>query len=336
MAKSGKDKGKNKEAYHLGIDLGGTKILAAVVDADGNLLADEKKATRAESGPETVIQRIAEVAQEAIAESGVRPSSVVAVGIGAPGPVDADRGIVYSPPNLAGWDEIPLGPRLSKDLGVPVFVDNDVNLGTLGEFVRGAGRGSRHMVAMFVGTGIGGGLIVDGKLHRGFRGAAGEIGHMTVVPHGPLCGCGRRGCLEAVASRTAMEREIEAALATGRFSALAELIASSKQQRLTSGVIAEALAQQDPLMMEVMQSVQFYLGVAVGSIVNFFDPEAVVLGGGVVEALGESFVDPIGAMARPLFLQQKDADRIRIVPAELGDHAGVLGAAIMAASRAQE
>jgi glucokinase len=326
---------KGKETYHLGIDLGGTKILAAVVDEDGNLLAEAKKATRAEAGPEVVIERIADVAQAAIAQSGVRPSTVAAAGIGAPGPVDVDKGIVYSPPNLAGWDEIPLGPQLAKVLEIPVFVDNDVNLGTLGEFVRGAGQGTRHMVAMFVGTGIGGGLIADGKLHRGFRGAAGEIGHMIIVPNGPLCGCGRRGCLEAVASRTAMEREIAVALAAGQPSALGELIASSKQQRLTSGVIAAALARQDPLMVKVMENAQFYLGVAVASIVNFFDPEAVVLGGGVVEALGESFVAPIGEMARPLFLQQKDADRVRIVPASLGDHAGVLGAAIMAASRAQ-
>jgi glucokinase len=237
---------------------------------------------------------------------------------------------------LPQWEEVPLGPRLSKALGMPVFVDNDVNLGTLGEYVGGAGQGSQHMVAIFVGTGIGGGLIANGQLHRGFRGAAGEIGHMTVVPNGPLCGCGRQGCLEALASRTAMERDIQAALATGQPSAVGELIAASKQQRLTSGVIADALAMKDPLMMEVIERAQFYLGVAVASIVNFFDPETVVLGGGVVEALGQSFVDPIGDMARPLFLQQKDANRVRIVAASLGDHAGVRGAAIMAASRAQD
>lgn len=333
MAKN--DKSKGKESYHLGIDLGGTKILAAVVDEEGTLLADEKKATRAEGGPEVVIERIVEVAKEAIAESGVRPSTVIATGIGAPGPVDSDQGIVYSPPNLPQWEEVPLGPRLSKALGMPVFVDNDVNLGTLGEYISGAGQGSQHMVAIFIGTGIGGGLIVDGQLHRGFRGAAGEIGHMTVVPNGPLCGCGRQGCLEALASRTAMEREIQVALATGQSSAVGQLIASSKQKRLTSGVIADALAMKDPLMIDVITKVQFYLGVAVASIVNFFDPETVVLGGGVVEALGQSFVDPIGDMARPLFLQQKDAARVRIVPASLGDHAGVRGAAIMAASRVQ-
>lgn len=327
-------KTKKGTTYHLGIDLGGTKILAALADDEGKILAEAKRATRGEEGQQVVIERIITTAKDAISAAGVKPSAVAAVGIGAPGPVDVAAGVVYNPPNLPGWDQVPLGPALQSALGIPVFVDNDVNVGSLGEFTLGAGRGTKDMVAIFVGTGVGGGVVANGRLHRGFRGSAGEIGHVIVDPSGPVCGCGRQGCLEAFASRTAIERDVQAGLAAGRPSVLADLLASAKRNRLTSGVIAKAMEQQDALMIEIMARVQFYLGLAVANIVNFFDPEAIVFGGGVAESLGASFLDPIRQIALPYFLQQKDAHKVRIVPASLGDHAGVLGAAIMAAQEA--
>lgn len=318
-------------AYRLGIDLGGTKILAALVDADGKIIAEAKKKTRPALGPDGVIERIVATAKEAVAAGGATLDDVLAVGIGAPGPVIFDTGVVCDAPNLPGWDSIPLGDRLKRSLNVPVFVDNDVNLGTLGEYMLGAGRGVQDMVGVFIGTGIGGGVVIDGRLHRGARNAAGEVGHTIVLPDGPQCGCGRRGCVEALASRTAIEREVRAGLAAGRSSLLSELLAQ-EQDRLTSGVIKRAMDQDDELMKEVLGRAQFYLSLLAANLVNLLDPQMIVFGGGVVEALGDSFLAPIQQMAQTYYIQQRDADSIRYVCATLGDHAGVLGGAMLAAA----
>jgi glucokinase len=326
---------KKAARYRMGIDLGGTKILAAVVDDEGGIAGMAKKKTRADLGPDAVIERTVATALEALGAGKVNAKALEGVGVGAPGPVDLETGVVYSAPNLPGWDEIPLGARLSAALGAPVQVDNDVNLGTLGEWSLGAGRGCQHMVGIFVGTGVGGGIVIDGKLHRGFRYAAGEIGHMVIQPDGPLCGCGRRGCLESFASRTAIERAVRRGLAEGRQSIVTELLAAEKG-RLTSGVIKQALQARDPLMMEAIGQAQLYLGLLVANLVNALDPEMVVFGGGVVEALGDAFVQPIRDAAQPCFLQQRGADRISVVAATLGDHAGVLGGAALIAPFAKK
>jgi glucokinase len=315
------------------MDLGGTKILAAVVDQEGQILAEAKLRTRGEKGPDAVIKRLAQTARQAVKSAGLDWQAVLGVGIGAPGPVDTDRGIVYTPPNLPGWDKVPLAPRLSQALGVPVYLENDVNLGTIGEHALGAGRGTRDMVGIFVGTGVGGGLILEGKLRSGFRHAAGEVGHMVVMAGGPVCGCGQRGCLEALASRTAIERDIQIGLAAGRKSFIPKLTGQGTR-RITSGVLARATRQGDPLITEIMVRVQWYLGLLTANIVNLVDPEMVVLGGGIIEAFGAEFLKPIRATARQHFIQQTDANKVRIVVAELGDHAGVLGAAVLAHRRA--
>lgn len=331
MAKEkSKSKGKGKaQPFRVGIDLGGTKILVAVVDTENKVRGEAKQATHAEEGQDAVVRRIVATVQEALDDADVKLSAVTAVGVGAPGATDFASGVVHYAANL-GWHDVPLAERLHSQLGAPVFVDNDVNVGTLAEYLLGAGRGVQHLAAMFVGTGIGGGLIVNGHLYRGFRGATGEIGHMAVVPDGPLCGCGRRGCLEAVASRTAIEREVQAALDAGRPSVLRDLIAASKRGRLTSGIIAKALEQKDPLMEDVIGRVQRFLAMAMANLVNILDPEVVVMGGGVVESLGKDFVEAVARAARADFLAKKDAERVRIVPASLGDQAGAVGAALMA------
>jgi glucokinase len=314
------------------MDLGGTKILAVVVNVEGQIVAQAKLKTKADQGPQGVIERMAETARQAVRKAGLGWEEVLGVGIGAPGPVDPEAGTVYRPPNLPGWDEVAVGPRLSETLGVPVCLENDVNLGTLGEHALGAGRGTRDMVGIFVGTGVGGGLILDGKLHSGFRHAAAEVGHMIVLADGPVCGCGKRGCLEAVASRTAIERDIRIGLAVGRESLIPKLTAKGGK-RLTSGVLAKALRRGDPLVAEVMGRVQWYLGLLSASIVNFVDPEMIVFGGGVIEALEDDFLVPIRVTARQHFIQQEDADKVQIVTATLGDYAGVLGAAVLARQR---
>lgn len=314
--------------YRMGIDLGGTKILAAVVDANGAIVGMAKKKTKAELGPDAVMKRIVDTALNAAAAAKTSMKSLVGVGVGAPAPVDYQTGVVYSAPNLPGWDEIPLGARLQAEFDVPVLVDNDVNLGTLGEWSQGAGRGCQNMVGIFVGTGVGGGIVIDGKLYRGARYAAGEVGHMIMQPNGPLCSCGRLGCLEAFASRTAIERAVRAGLAEERPSIVADLLAAEKD-RLTSGVIKQALLAEDPLMMEAVGQAQYYLGLLVANLVNALDPEMVVFGGGVVEALGDTFLQPIRETALAYYLQKRGAQQISIVPATLGDQAGVLGGATL-------
>jgi glucokinase len=319
--------------YVIGMDLGGTKILGAVVDPKGRIAAEAKTKTKPEGGPVAVIERIARTARQAARRAKLSWADIAGIGIGAPGPMDPAAGIVYNPPNLPGWDEIPLGPRLSDALGVPVYVENDVNLGTLGEYALGAGQGTLDMVGIFVGTGVGGGLILDGKLRSGFRHAAGEVGHMIVLADGPVCGCGKRGCLESVASRTAIGRDIHLGLAAGRESRILEWMGDGG--RLTSGVLAQAVRQGDPLVTEIMGRAQWYLGLLTASVVNLLDPEMVVFGGGVVEALGEQFLAPIRVTARQYYIQQAGADTVRIVAAKLGDHAGVLGAAVLARQHGQ-
>ena len=317
--------------YVVGMDLGGTKILAAVVDQQGRITAESKFKTRAENGHEAVIRRMAQAARRAARTAGIDWSQIKGIGVGAPGPMDPETGIVYHPPNLPGWEEVHLGPSLAEMLGVPVCLENDVNLGTLGEHALGAGQGTADMVGIFVGTGVGGGMILNGKLRSGFRHAAAEIGHMIILADGPVCGCGNRGCLEALASRTAIERDIQLGIAAGRQSLIPELV--EKKGRLTSGVLAKALRQGDPLVTEIMNRAQWYLGLLTASIVNLIDPEMVVFGGGVVEALGDKFLEPIRVTARQHFIQKSGAHQVRIVGATLGDHAGVLGAAVLARQR---
>ncbi len=324
-------KKKKPARYVIGMDLGGTKILAAVVNKRGRIQGEAKTKTRPDEGPEAILKRMAAVARQAVRNAQVDWSAIQGLGVGAPGPLNPETGIVHHAPNLPGWDEVPLAPRLSKLLGIPVFLENDVNLGTLGEHVLGAGRGTKDMAGIFVGTGVGGGLILGGKLRSGYRHAAAEVGHMVVLAGGPVCGCGKQGCLEALASRTAIERDIRAALNTGRESLVSGL--SKGDEPLTSGILAEAFRQGDPLVTEVLSRAQWYLGLLTASIVNLIDPEMVVLGGGLVEAMGEEFLEPIRQTARQHFIQQADADQVQIVAARLGDHAGVLGAAVLAWQR---
>jgi glucokinase len=315
----------------IGVDMGGTKILAAVVRGDGKILGRAKNKTKAEQGPEEVIGRITETVRQAAAAAGVTLVEIAAVGIGAPGPLDPEEGIVFHTPNMPGWHNVPLGRHLSEVLGIPAFVDNDVNIGTLGEYVLGAGRGTRDMVGIFVGTGVGGGVILDGKLRSGARHAAGEVGHMVIAAGGPYCGCGRQGCLESVASRTAIVRDIRAGITAGRENLLSQ-IAGRQLKRITSGVLAKAWRENCPLTREVLGRVQWYLGLHASAIVNLLDPEMLVYGGGVVEALGESFLDPIRVVAEQHYIHQKGAP-IRVVAAQLGDDAGILGGAVMARRR---
>jgi glucokinase len=322
---------EKKEGIFIGVDLGGTNIEAAAVQ-DSRVLASKKIKTKAHKGADAVIQRVEKISRAVMEKLDAELGDFQALCIGAPGAVVLETGVVSSAPNL-DWTDVPLAAKLEERLGIPVFVDNDVNVGVAGEHAYGAGRGARHMVGVFVGTGIGGGVIINGELHYGGRGAAGEIGHMVVVPNGRLCGCGKRGCVEAYASKTAMEKALLEGIAGGQKSTLADLVDQEGQLNLTSSQIAGALDDGDELMADVLKKAQFYLALLTANLVNILDPEVIVFGGGIVEQLGDPFLQPIRETAREYYLQQTDAEQVRIVAGTLGDHAGTIGAAVVAQRR---
>jgi glucokinase len=335
MAKKDKDQDQSQPLMTLGVDLGGTKILAAVVDQNGRILGTAKRKTRAERGVDEVIARIARTAGDAVDEAHLDMSIIQAIGIGAPGVADHNTGVLEFAPNLPDWTNVPLGPRLQQMLGVPVLVENDVNAGTYGEATAGVARGYGSVVGVFPGTGIGGGIVLDGRLWRGARNAAAEIGHMVVLIDGPLCGCGRRGCIEALASRTAIERDIFGEIRGGRSSMITEL-ADPDTGLITSGDLAKALQEQDPVVTDVLERAAYHLGIFTGSVVNALDTECVVYGGGLIEACGDFLMPIIRETAYRYLIRPVSPDRLPILEAALGDNATVIGAAMLASAERLE
>ncbi len=321
-----------KNNLMVGVDLGGTSMMAIALDHQGRMVTSKKRSTRPDLGPDGVTERVAETVRKLLKDLGKKASRVKGIGIGAPGIVDPEKGIVNYAPNLE-WEDYPLGKKLTTCLDLPVTVDNDVNGGAVGEHALGAGQGAGNLVAIFVGTGIGGGVVLDRKLYHGSCGGAGEVGHIKILADGPLCGCGQKGCAEGLASRTAMERDIRQAVNSGRHSLVPSIMARTGRNRMTSGVIQEALQGGDVLMLEVLQRAQKYLGLLVASVVNLLDPDCVVIGGGIAERLGEKFVEPIRATAAQHVLRPAHLEPVRIVPSQLADHAGGVGAAVLAWNR---
>ncbi len=320
-----------KKRHYIGIDIGGTKILAAVATPEGEIVARSKQKTfptgaSTESDPMALARRIAQTAQAAMAKAGLAKGDIKAAGIGAPGPTDIRTGRVFNAVNLPGWrNGFDLGPVLRDLLGLPVFVDNDVNVGLLGEATYGAARGIDDVVGLFVGTGLGGALVLGGKLRRGFRWGAGEVGHAYLYWPGkkPLD-------IEKIASRGAISQELAKAVRKGKSPTLSRLLAQRKDGRITSGVIRKALAAGDPATRKAVARSQEALAVLIASITNFLDPQAFVMGGGLVESLGEPFLEPIRDQARDLFFVRQRVEEVQIVAAGLGDDAGVLGGVALA------
>ncbi len=315
----------------IGVDLGGTSIRAGVVNVRGEVLALEKRKTHPELGVAGVLERLTGAIERALKAAGVKPRDLRALGVGVPGPVDPQRGIVRVAVNL-GWKNVPLADRLQQHFDRPVFINNDVRVGALGEHRHGAGRGVRDMVAIFVGTGIGGGLILNGQLHVGFRGGAGEVGHTIFDMSNGISDPAHNqpGAVEPIASRTGMERMIKERVARGEASVVPQLIESISQGRLTSRTIDEAVRRQDAVMLEVLAISQHALGVLAGNLVNVLDPEMIVIGGGVTERMGDRYVAPIRKVAQAHFINKADIRKVKIVPAALKDLSGVVGAAVLA------
>ena len=322
---------RRQRKYFVGVDLGGTKILAAVFDEHGKLLSREKKNTKSELGLTGVLQRVEECIHEALAAAALPHTAITALGIGVPGPIDAKGEIVRVAPNLR-WSNVPLARLLGKRLGIPVTVVNDVQAGTLAVGEYGAGRGLKNFACMFIGTGLGGGIVIAGQLYRGSTGMAGEVGHMTVIPEdGPKCGCGNRGCLEAVASRSAIVRRIVREIDGGRKSVVKQLC-DGDLTRIRSRILSTAYRQGDDLVREVIHDVCHYTGIGAAMLINALHPQAVILGGGVIEALGDRMLPRITKSAWAHVIAPSP-ERVRIKDTGLGDDAGILGAALAARRR---
>jgi glucokinase len=319
------DDGKD---YLLGVDLGGTKILAGVFDAKFDLKGTAKLSTKADRGVEAVIDRIARCVNEAVDECDLSLKLIRGVGIGAPGAVDSDSGRVIFAPNLPGWKDIPLKKELEKRLGVPVFTGNDCNVCTLGTFDREYKAKPKNLIGVFIGTGIGGGLVINGDLYSGHNLTAGEIGHMVIEVNGPKCGCGNRGCLEALASRTAIFRKIQSAVKDGQKTILTDMLGNDLAD-MRSGDLRKAIRKGDKFVEKVVEEAAEYAGVGVANLINILNPEIVVVGGGVIEAL-ENEVMPSLLKAVKEHVMPGTSDGIKIEASKLGDHAGITGAAVLA------
>jgi glucokinase len=312
--------------HTIGIDLGGTNIKAGVVDRSGKLVRRTSIETQAQHGFEHVFGRLVQLVDDLIAAADLPKSEIAAIGYGTPGPMSHEDGVVYASPNLPGWENIPLRARFSEATGLPVVLDNDANAAAYGEFVAGAGRGTRDMVMLTLGTGIGGGIVLDGVIERGAFDNAAEIGHMIVVVGGRDCPCGQRGCLERYGSANAVPERFVEALRAGENSPLRARV--DADDALTSVDIADAARAGDALATRIWDETCLYLAIACVNIQHLLNPECVVLGGGLIGA-GDQLLEPV----REHFRQQAwqiAQDHPRIELATLGDDAGIIGAASLA------
>jgi glucokinase len=313
-----------KNKLVLAVDIGGTKIMTALFSADGRMQAKDVRPTQVAEGVDAVVERLYAAIQDILKKNDVMPSQVQAISIACAGGIDTGKGIVVTPsPNLPDFSRLHLADVIKKKSGIEVYVLNDASAAALGEQRYGAGKGVKDLVLLTLGTGIGGGIIIDGKLYLGAEGGAGELGHMTVEAGGLKCGCGNTGCLEMYASGRAVAADAAARLRKGEKSSLAE-----NMEKLTAEMVGKAAQQGDKLARDVVARAAFYLGVGMVNIANIFNTEMIVIGGGLV-GLGEMLIAPGRKMVaeRTFSISSRN---IKIVKAKLGNEAGVYGAAAFA------
>jgi glucokinase len=313
-----------------GIDLGGTKIQTVVVDSGGDVKGESRRPTPTSGGPAGVAKEMAAALQEAAEQASVETSALAGVGVGSPGDADEKTGVVSRARNLPDWEgAFPLAETLKEALGTEVRIGNDVQVATEAEFHLGAGREFQSLIGVFWGTGVGGGLVLDGKPWLG-RGAAGEIGHMVVKRGGAKCPCGRKGCMEAYAGRSAMEAEARRQHEEGAETDLFKLMEKHGKPRLTSGIWERALDHNDHLAEDLIHRAIEALGTGIASAVNLLDPEAVIIGGGLGVRFGDRFMEPLTReMSKHLFVDERPP-AVRV--ATLGDLGGAVGASLLISS----
>jgi len=311
----------------IGVDLGGTQLRVAVADDRGRLKTVVRRPTEAARGRQHVINRIVAAVKDALDEDGTAPRRVRALGIGLPGPVDPAAGLVISPANLPGFKNVPLNRILTRATGIPSFLHHDAHLAALAEHQRGAARGASEVIYVTVSTGVGAGLLLRGELYAGAHGIAGEVGHIVVQRDGPLCTCGNRGCVEAISSGTGIARAARERAPATPGSMLHGL------ERPVAEDVARAARAGDALAKSILENAGIYLGIAIGTLINLFNPQLIVLGGSVIKA-GAPLLRP---MRKAMNASSWKASRrdLRIVPPALGDDAGLIGAVEFARLRAR-
>jgi glucokinase len=308
----------------VGVDVGGTAIKMALLDTEGNILAKTQEPTPVADGEDSVLQKVVDMATSMLHQHGFSKEQVAGIGVGIPGPVDAANGIVYQAVNLHWKRPVPLRDKLQALTGLPVAVDNDANTAALGEMWRGSGQGAKDMVLITLGTGVGGGVILHGKVVNGIHGVGGEIGHITMVPEGgPACNCGKTGCLETYASATAIIREGLKAAQEGTSPLLAETLA--RQGDIKAKDVLDAAKAGDAAALAITDQVAFYLGLALSHLAATLNPAKFIIGGGVAAA-GEFLFSRVRESFRRFVPFSHVAESTEILPATLGNDAGVIGA----------
>jgi len=316
----------------VGVDLGGTKILAVVVTGQRDIIARCKKRTRAHKGCDVILDRVASTIEGAVEQAGLKLGDVRAVGLGVPGPVDGTKGVINAAPNL-GWGRVEVAALLSDRIGRPVYLGNDTNLCTLGELDLGAGKGVHSLFGVFVGTGIGGGMVINGQLIEGANGVASEFGHMTIKYDGEKANTGWRGTVESLAARPAIVANIVARIRAGKESILPDLVKDKTGRwdpdapgfQIGSGLLAQAYREGDKIVRSYVDESAHLTGLGLANTVHLLNPQMIVVGGGVVEAIGEPYVERVAEAIRANTFPVAHAD-LKVVQAALGDDAGVLGA----------
>lgn len=303
------------------IDLGGTNVRAVVSGLDGTIVGDQVQPSHAADGLDACLAAIFEAMERAAAEASIAPADLRAIGMCSAGWVDSELGVVPAAPQLHGWHDVPVTEILRRRFGVPAYLENDANAAALGENVFGAGKGTRHMVYITVSTGVGGGIIADGKLYGGAKGSAGEIGHTIIDPNGPLCGCGNHGCLESLSSGTAIAARAEEAVSRGASDRLAAI--KQRDGALTARTVAEAAQSGDATSEAIYSEAARYLGIALANLVNLLSPQLILLGGGVTHS-GDLILAPAEATMRKLALSEP-LKHVRLGQSALGEMAGPLG-----------
>ena len=314
--------------YVVGIDIGGTKLATVVADKTGHILGKVRKPTFAEKGPEYAICLLFDMVREVVNLAGLEQAFISAIGVSCGGPLDTKTGIVYSPPNLPGWDALPLKAKLESEFQVPVTIENDANASALAEFRFGGGRGYSAVLYMTMSTGIGGGIVIDGQVYHGANDSAGEVGHQILLPNGPRCGCGKQGCLEALCSGPAIARRAQAAiqkqLEDEKASTALLTLADGRIEDVKSEHVLAAARTGDALALELVRETAYYMGWGIANLVNILNPDIVLLGT-IAVAAGDLLLDPIRETVLK-FAMTRPAEAVNIAPAQLGDALGDLAA----------
>ncbi len=308
-----------RAGFVVGLDMGATHLLTVVADLGATRLITLEESFSVEAGPDSGLSQATQMVETALERVGIERRRVFGVGVAVPGPVDYAAGMVVSPPIMPGWDRVPIRDQLQEALNLPVYLDNDANLGALGEHAYGVGKHVSNLAYVKVATGIGCGLIIDGRIYHGQRGSAGEIGHLTIDENGPPCRCGNFGCLESMASAEAIAQRAEAAVRAGQKTCL-----SQYQRRLTVTDVAQAALKGDALSRQLFEEAGRHIGVALAGLINLFNPGLIVIGGGLAE-VGDLLFDPVQRTVDVRAMAGAVADT-RIVPSQLGRETIAIGA----------